>query len=113
MRRKGKSNDLDAHIGLRLRDIRKASNRSQESLASAIGITFQQVQKYESGSNRIGGSRLCALAEELGVTVQEFFPEEYTGEKQMDFARILNDSVIADLKELRSGIDDILKKVKR
>ena len=46
---------------------------SQEELASALGITFQQVQKYEKGSNRIGASRLFEMAQILGVSIQFFF----------------------------------------
>ena len=64
---------VDEHVGRRLRIRRKQSGLSQQSLASAIGLTFQQVQKYERGGNRISASRLYEIAEFLDVPVGYFF----------------------------------------
>jgi transcriptional regulator with XRE-family HTH domain len=64
---------VDAHIGSRLRLRRTLLGMSQEKLATLVGITFQQIQKYERGSNRISGSRLYDLATALGVPVAFFF----------------------------------------
>ena len=64
---------IDAHVGGRLRLRRLLVKMSQEDLANALGITFQQVQKYEKGSNRIGAGRLFEMAQILGVSVQYFF----------------------------------------
>lgn len=66
---------IDNHVGNRLRLRRKMLNLSQEKLAERLGITFQQVQKYEKGTNRIGASRLYQLARILEVPVSYFFPE--------------------------------------
>lgn len=66
---------IDSHVGNRLRLRRKMLNLSQERLAERLGITFQQVQKYEKGTNRIGASRLYQLARVLEVPVAFFFPE--------------------------------------
>lgn len=66
---------IDSHVGNRLRLRRKMLNLSQEKLADRLGITFQQVQKYEKGTNRIGASRLYQLARVLEVPVAYFFPE--------------------------------------
>jgi transcriptional regulator with XRE-family HTH domain len=59
----------DRLLGFRIRAVRLASGMSQESLASAIGVTFQQVQKYENGTNRISAGRLDQIARCLAVSV--------------------------------------------
>jgi transcriptional regulator with XRE-family HTH domain len=64
---------LDAYIGRRLKLRRVMLRMSQDTLASMIGVTFQQVQKYESGANRISASRLFAIARVLQVGVGFFF----------------------------------------
>ena len=66
-------NYIDVHVGTRLRMRRQLINLSQERLGELLGITFQQVQKYEKGSNRISASRLFYTAKTLGVSVQFFF----------------------------------------
>lgn len=66
-------NAIDVYVGGRLRLRRKVLGLSQGSLAQALGITFQQVQKYEKGMNRIGASRLQRIAEILKVPVGFFF----------------------------------------
>lgn len=64
---------IDRHVGLRLRLRRRQLGISQEKLAEAVGITFQQVQKYERGANRVSASRLWELARALKVSVDHFF----------------------------------------
>lgn len=64
---------VDVQIGGRIRLRRKMLNISQERLAEAVGVTFQQIQKYEKGSNRVGGSRMQRIAEVLGTQVGFFF----------------------------------------
>jgi transcriptional regulator with XRE-family HTH domain len=66
-------NPVDKHVGARLRMRRVLMAMSQEKLGEALGITFQQVQKYEKGTNRIGASRLQQAARILGVPVNFFF----------------------------------------
>ena len=66
-------NPVDRHIGSRVRARRNMLGMSQEKLADALGLTFQQVQKYEKGSNRIGASRLLQIAGILGVNIEFFF----------------------------------------
>ena len=66
-------NPIDVHVGSRLRMRRLMLNLSQEKLGKALGLTFQQVQKYEKGVNRMGSSRLQQAADILGVTVPFFF----------------------------------------
>ena len=64
---------IDLHIGLRLRQRRMALGITQANLAKAVGLTFQQIQKYESGANQLVSSRLYELASVLRVPVSFFF----------------------------------------
>lgn len=68
-------NFVDVHVGNRIRMRRQFVGMSQEKLGELLGITFQQVQKYEKGTNRISASRLYYTAKTLGVPVQFFFDE--------------------------------------
>lgn len=96
---KKKPNPIDAHVGGRIRFRRNMLNMSQEKLGESLGITFQQIQKYEKGTNRVGASRLQAIAGILNVPVSFFFEdapdtdigqtsgfiEEMSGSDVMDF----------------------------
>jgi transcriptional regulator with XRE-family HTH domain len=76
-----KPNPVDAHVGSRVRLRRMLLGMSQERLGESMGLTFQQVQKYEKGVNRIGASRLFQISKILDVPVQFFFEEApYTGD---------------------------------
>jgi transcriptional regulator with XRE-family HTH domain len=68
-----KPDPIDAHVGARLREKRIIQGLSQEKLGETMGVTFQQIQKYEKGVNRIGPSRLQLAARLLGVPVNYFF----------------------------------------
>ncbi len=72
---RGVPNPIDVHVGSRVRSRRMLLGMSQTKLGEAIGVAFQQVQKYERGSNRIGGSRLFDFARVLDVPVGFFFDE--------------------------------------
>ncbi len=85
-------NQIDKHIGTRVRARRVMLGMSQEKLADALGLTFQQVQKYEKGVNRIGASRLLHIAGILDVSI-EFFFEGLPGLRAGGFS---DDSVVAD-----------------
>ena len=65
--------DVDRHVGRRLRERRKALGLTQQELAERVGITYQQAHKYETGLNRIAAGRLHVIAEALGVEVAYFF----------------------------------------
>jgi transcriptional regulator with XRE-family HTH domain len=65
----------DIHVGSQIRLRRKSMQISQSMLADQLGITFQQVQKYEKGKNRVGASRLQGIAQILGVEVSFFFKD--------------------------------------
>ncbi len=70
-----KPNPIDTHVGRRLRLRRTLLGMSQERLGELLGLTFQQVQKYERGANRIGSSRLFELGRILDVPVSFFFDD--------------------------------------
>lgn len=67
--------DLDARIGERIRTRREAMRLTQTDLGRALGVSFQQLQKYEQGKNRIGAGRLQEVADLLGVPVASFYDE--------------------------------------
>ena len=71
----GKPNPIDVHVGGRVRLRRVMLGLSQDALAGRLGITFQQVQKYERGANRMGSSRLYDIAVALDVSVTYFFDD--------------------------------------
>ncbi|MEC9369492.1 MAG: helix-turn-helix transcriptional regulator [Pseudomonadota bacterium] len=81
MARKG-PNPIDVHVGSRVRLRRMLLGMSQEKLGESMGLTFQQIQKYEKGANRIGASRLFHLSRVLGVPVQFFFEGSPGAESQ-------------------------------
>ena len=75
----GVANPVDIHVGARLRLRRTLMGLSQERLGAAVGLTFQQIQKYERGANRIGASRLYEFSKILEVPISYFF-EDIPGE---------------------------------
>ena len=72
---KKRPNPIDIHVGSRIRLRRNMLGMSQEKLGENLGITFQQIQKYEKGTNRVGASRLQAIASILSVPVAFFFED--------------------------------------
>jgi transcriptional regulator with XRE-family HTH domain len=91
-------NPIDSHVGARLRMRRMAAAMSQEKLGAALGVTFQQIQKYEKGANRIGASRLQELARILQVAPAFFFEGAPPGEVGVaGFAEPEGGAYVADL----------------
>lgn len=72
-------NPVDIEVGARIRARRRILGMSQGKLAEAVGVTFQQVQKYEKGANRVGASRLQSVANILAVPVSYFFSDQSSG----------------------------------
>lgn len=110
---------IDTHVGKRLRIRRKMLSLSQTMLGESISLTFQQIQKYERGANRIGASRLFELSEVLDVPVSYFFddlPDEVSqstnagvktaGEIAPLTENALFEPVSVDLLRAYSSIDD-------
>jgi len=83
-----KPDPIDVHVGSRVRMRRTLLGMSQEKLGNALGLTFQQIQKYERGANRIGSSRLFKLSEILDVPVSFFFDDlaDSSGKRSKGFA---------------------------
>jgi transcriptional regulator with XRE-family HTH domain len=71
----GVPDPVDVHVGGRIRTRRLMIGMNQETLARSLGLTFQQVQKYEGGANRVSASRLSQIAEILGVPIAHFFSD--------------------------------------
>jgi transcriptional regulator with XRE-family HTH domain len=81
--------EADAFIGDRVRSCRLQARMSQEQLGEALGISFQQIQKYEKGTNRIGAGRLLRIAEVLGCDIMEFFTGISTGQISMPLSNFM------------------------
>jgi transcriptional regulator with XRE-family HTH domain len=95
---------VDKHVGGRVRSRRVLVGMSQEKLGASLGLTFQQIQKYEKGANRIGASRLQQISKILGVSVAFFFegaPVEATG---LGFADNEQTDYVADILATSDGV---------
>lgn len=101
---KKKPNPIDVHVGSRIRLRRNMQGMSQEKLGELLGITFQQIQKYEKGSNRVGASRLQAIASILGVSVSFFFEEAPTESPQGGFAESAGTNYVVDFLSSAEGL---------
>jgi transcriptional regulator with XRE-family HTH domain len=101
-------NPIDRHVGSRVRMRRMMLGMSQEKLGDALGLTFQQVQKYEKGTNRIGASRLQQICQILQVPVSFFFegvPESPLGPPSDDGLREApSPSYVADFLSTSDGL---------
>lgn len=102
-------NPVDAHVGTRVRLRRMLLGMSQEKLGEHLGLTFQQVQKYEKGVNRIGASRLFDLSRVLGVPVQFFYDEAPAGLVDAPlapgFAERPDETYVVDFLSTREGLE--------
>jgi transcriptional regulator with XRE-family HTH domain len=102
-------NPIDVHVGSRVRFRRMLLGMSQERLGEKLGLTFQQIQKYEKGINRIGASRLFDLAQVLGVPVQFFYEEAPAAEARQlapdGFAERSADNSIVEFLRSRDGLE--------
>ena len=95
------TNDIDLHVGKRLRRRRRLLGLTQQQLAESVGIRFQQIQKYECGANRVSASRLFELAESLDVPVQYF----YEGLSSRDADNEDSDTLAADILSQKETVD--------
>jgi transcriptional regulator with XRE-family HTH domain len=97
-------NPIDKHVGARVRMRRVLVGLSQEKLGDALGITFQQIQKYEKGTNRIGASRLQEASKILGVPVNFFFEGAQVDTEMMSgFAEGDANGYVADFASSAEG----------
>jgi transcriptional regulator with XRE-family HTH domain len=102
-----KPNPVDAHVGSRVRLRRMLLGMSQERLGESMGLTFQQVQKYEKGVNRIGASRLFQISKILDVPVQFFFEEAPHGDTSpaRGMAEADSETFILEFLNSREGLE--------
>ncbi len=103
---KKKPNPIDIHVGSRIRLRRTMLSMSQEKLGEALGITFQQIQKYEKGTNRVGASRLQNISAVLNVPVSFFF-EDAPGEQvseQVGLSEASSSNYVVDFLSSSEGL---------
>jgi transcriptional regulator with XRE-family HTH domain len=102
-------NPMDIHVGSRVRLRRMLLGISQEKLGKRLGLTFQQVQKYEKGVNRIGASRLFDLATVLDVPIQYFYEDAPSGAARISsapgFSEAPADGPIMEFLASREGLE--------
>ena len=94
----GEINPIDVHVGSRLRQRRTLLGMSQGKLGDMVGLTFQQIQKYEHGVNRIGASRLYDMSRVLDVQISYFFediPADVAAERYGDLEEKVSEEVSA------------------
>lgn len=114
----GLGNPVDVHVGKRIKTRRLVRGWTQDELAKAVDLSFQQVQKYERGSNRVSAGRLYELSKALDVPIQYFF-DDYVDEKEdshsasvkedtIDFEGVdrIGDAVLSELVRGFSKIND-------
>ncbi|MFD1198176.1 helix-turn-helix domain-containing protein [Brucella gallinifaecis] len=103
---KKKPNPIDVHVGSRIRLRRNMLGLSQEKLGESLGITFQQIQKYEKGTNRVGASRLQAISSILNVPVSFFFEDApgSTTNTQAGFAEDNEATYVVDFLSSNEGV---------
>jgi transcriptional regulator with XRE-family HTH domain len=87
--RDAEADPVDVAVGARIRLLRKLRGLSQQALAQASGVTFQQIQKYERGANRVSASMLARIAAALGTPVADLFGEDSPGKSAVDGAAML------------------------
>jgi len=91
---------VDVHVGARLRALRAERGLTQSALGAKAGVTFQQVQKYECGANRVSASRLWALAGALEVDVAYFFAGLAAHERRIEAAAVPGDRQLLELAKV-------------
>jgi transcriptional regulator with XRE-family HTH domain len=104
-----KPNPVDVHVGSRVRYRRMIIGMSQEKLGEKMNLTFQQIQKYEKGTNRVGASRLFQLSKILEVPVGYFFEDAFASAAHANASQGLHEpeqeSYLLDFLNTREGLD--------
>lgn len=100
-----KPNPVDRHVGSRVRMRRMLIGMSQEKLGEALGITFQQIQKYEKGTNRIGASRLHQIAQVLGVPIDFLYEGAPQAEGATGLAESPSPPYVVDFLTTAEGLE--------
>jgi transcriptional regulator with XRE-family HTH domain len=98
------TNSIDKHVGARVRMRRMMLKMSQTSLGNALGVTFQQVQKYEKGTNRIGAGRLQQIAGLLQVPIESFFEGAPAPQSSSGRSREVTPDYVSEFLSTRDGL---------
>lgn len=101
---KKKPNPIDIHVGSRIRLRRTMLGMSQEKLGESLGITFQQIQKYEKGTNRVGASRLQNISTILNVPVSFFFEDAPGDQNNTGMAEANSSNYVVDFLSSSEGL---------
>ena len=110
---------VDAHVGKRVKEIRTMRGLTQSNVASHLGISFQQLQKYETGSNRVSASRMFELSKLLGVSPSFFFEglegERYESQPPMDPETARIASVLSGItnERLKTRLNTLISEIAR
>lgn len=110
IKKKGSAEPVDKHVGKRLRIRRSLLGLSQERLAEQVGVTFQQIQKYERGANRVSSSRLFQFSKVLGVPVDYFFDEMDKGLESQSLVYGMADNGQEAFEQDDSAPDDVMQR---
>ena len=95
------ANEIDEGIGHRLKSFRLAAKMPQEQLGKSLGVTFQQIQKYEKGKNRLSGSRLIKAAETLKVSPTQLLGANGSGKADGEFDALAEPAVNIMVREMK------------
>jgi transcriptional regulator with XRE-family HTH domain len=104
-RKKRRSNAVDSQLGESIRAHRLVAGMSQSDLARKLGVSFQQVQKYEKGTNRVGAGRIPLIAEIFGVSISALFKENAEAESAVP-AKLITDPTVVKLLTAYAEIKD-------
>lgn len=102
--KKGRANSIDEQVGMQLRQRRALLGLSQEKLAEQVGLTFQQIQKYENGANRISASRLFEFSKVLDIPISFFFENSQLAENKAAYGFAEGE------QQAFEGPDDVMKR---
>lgn len=112
---KVQTTDIDQQIGARVREFRLLRSMSQEALAERLGITFQQLQKYEKGLNRVSASALILICKELGITPNHILGPFFDDDKDATLVhQLMHQIAVRDrrLKAIQAAFSDEKPKVR-
>ena len=100
---------VDIHVGKKIRQARLVRGMTQSAVAKDLGLSFQQLQKYETGYNRVSASKLFELSQLLGVSPSYFFEGLVSGEEQTVSTALMDDQTAKAVKALASIKDEKVK----
>jgi len=105
------ADNIDRHVGSRIRQYRRLLNLSQQDMGEKIGISYQQIQKYESGVNRISAGRLFMFAEILEVPIQKFYEGINTAIKGRNIAQVHSLETLLENPETKDAIEKLVDSI--